>query len=288
MNLRCSGRMRLLIHAMVIRTASLAILDRVPTHLIFRHLSPSSPALMEAGLLDRRDSLDLLQDLDFGIMDLGTSADQRECNDIIDIIGRKDTTGGDEGHGGGASGGNSGDGAAAAGTGSNGGGGNAEASTPEGDGALDLSVTSDGLLLDRNAFALHYDGKVLALGDEAGLGIKRGDDSGKNGGGGAGEGGGSKGCDNAGPRNGSGCASGQGGTGVAGGGGGAAGGVSAGAGGSGDSDREIDVSRRFSRDNGQRPNLTRVLGRRGCGDSIACHYSSAELFHLEMCSGSKA
>lgn len=119
---------------------------------------------MEAGLFDRRDSLDLLQDLDFGIMDLGTSAEQRECNDIMDTIGRKDSGGGDEGQGGGVSGGSSGDGAAAAGTGSNGGGGNAEASTPEGDGIGSFGTNVDGVLLDCTAWALGDDGSI-ALGD---------------------------------------------------------------------------------------------------------------------------
>lgn len=40
---------------------------------------------MESGLLDRRDSLDLLQDLDFGIMDLGMSDD--ETNFAVDTVG---------------------------------------------------------------------------------------------------------------------------------------------------------------------------------------------------------
>lgn len=202
---------------------------------------------MDSGLLDRRDSLDLLQDLDFGIMDLGTSADQQECNDIMDIIGRKDSGGGDEGHGGGANGGSSGDGAVAAGTGSNGGGGNAEASAPDGEeGSLDLDPD---FLLGRTAWALGHDGKVgVSLqGSIGGLAVANKKCHKGDGGNGAGRDGdkGTAGASSA--SNGDGRATGTGGlnsgarvsTAIVG------AGAAAGAGGNGDSDREIDVGLSF-------------------------------------------
>lgn len=145
-----------------------------------------SPAMMRNGLLDRRDSLDLLQDLDFGIMDLGMSDseipdlpeedvnsvindanvnhnisnDRDHCsdkfcdgNDTIEIVRRKDSGGGggDFGQSGGGVKGAGGDGVSTAGGGTSAGGGKAAASSVSQPGARGECGGFEGLRRGRSS-----------------------------------------------------------------------------------------------------------------------------------------